>query len=92
MFFALLWCYFKQGLTASAIYCVAALPLAYQHHVLGQPLRESICFVPLIGKKYADGIIGQLIDLTSVVGTMFGVATSLGLGIVIQIYYILYII
>eukprot|EP00486_Rosalina_sp_Unknown_P006542 CAMPEP_0201576874 /NCGR_PEP_ID=MMETSP0190_2-20130828/22930_1 /ASSEMBLY_ACC=CAM_ASM_000263 /TAXON_ID=37353 /ORGANISM="Rosalina sp." /LENGTH=681 /DNA_ID=CAMNT_0048008247 /DNA_START=14 /DNA_END=2056 /DNA_ORIENTATION=+ len=73
--------WFHWGLTASAIYCVAALPLAYQHHVLGQPLRESICFVPLIGKKYADGIIGQLIDLTSVIGTMFGVATSLGLGV-----------
>jgi len=73
--------WFHWGLTASAIYCVAALPLAYQHHVKGEPLRESQCFVPLIGKKYADGFIGQLIDLTSVVGTMFGVATSLGLGV-----------
>jgi len=73
--------WFHWGLTASAVYCVAALPLAYQHHVKGEPLRESQCFVALIGKKYADGIIGQLIDLTSVIGTMFGVATSLGLGV-----------
>ena len=73
--------WFHWGITASATYCIAALPLAYQHHVLKQPLRESVCFVPLIGKKYADGIIGQIIDLTSVIGTMFGVATSLGLGV-----------
>jgi len=72
--------WFHWGITASAVYCVAALPLAYQHHVKGEPLRESQCFVPLLG-KYADGIIGQLIDLTSVIGTMFGVATSLGLGV-----------
>ena len=60
---------------------MAALPLAYHHHVKGRPLRESTCFEPLIGKKYANGIIGQLIDIASVIGTMFGVATSLGLGV-----------
>ncbi len=63
------------------MYCVAALPLAFQHHVKGRPLRESTCFEPLIGKKYANGIIGQLIDIASVMGTMFGVATSLGIGV-----------
>ena len=70
-----------QGFTASAIYCVAALPLAYHHHVKGRPLRESTCIEPLIGRKHANGFIGQMIDITSVIGTMFGVATSLGLGV-----------
>merc|ERR1719183_1667924 len=73
--------WFHWGFTASAVYCVAALPLAYQHHVKGRPLRESTCLEPLIGKKYANGIIGQLIDISSVIGTMFGVATSLGVGV-----------
>merc|ERR1719189_194101 len=73
--------WFHWGFTASAVYCVAALPLAYHHHVKGRPLRESTCFEPLIGKKYANGMIGQLIDIASVIGTMFGVATSLGLGV-----------
>eukprot|EP01084_Bolivina_argentea_P315599 546808_1 len=73
--------WFHWGFIASGTYCVAALPLAYHHHVCNEPLRESICFISLIGSKYANGIIGCLIDLTSVIGTMFGVATSLGLGV-----------
>eukprot|EP01084_Bolivina_argentea_P313610 543104_1 len=73
--------WFHWGFTASATYCAAGLPLAYHHHVKGEPLRESVCFMALLGEKYANGIIGCLIDLSSIVGTMFGIATSLGLGV-----------
>ena len=73
--------WFHWGFTASATYCAAALPLAYHHHVKNEPLRESVCFISLIGEKYAQGIIGCIIDLTSVISTMFGVATSLGIGV-----------
>lgn len=72
--------FITQGFTASATYCIAALPLAYHHHVVGRPLTESNCFTALIGEKYVQGIIGCIIDLVSVISTMFGTATSLGLG------------
>lgn len=73
--------WFHWGFTASACYCIAALPLAYHHHLKKEPLRESVCFVALIGQKYVDSFIGNIIDLVSVIGTMFGVSTSLGLGV-----------
>ena len=37
------------------------------------------CFYPLLGER-VFGIIGDIIDIMSVVATMFGVCTSLGLG------------
>ena len=43
------------------------------------PLTMKSCFYPLIG----DGIfgwIGDFIDVFSIVGTLFGVCTSLGIG------------
>jgi choline/carnitine/betaine transport len=74
--------WFHWGLTASSVYCVVGLPLAYFTHVKNAPLKFSSAFVPLLGKKYANGFIGDLIDTFAVVGTMFGVATSLGLGVI----------
>ena len=43
------------------------------------------CFYPLLGDR-VFGILGDIIDILSVVATMFGVCTSLGLG-VIQLNY-----
>ena len=71
--------WFHWGLTASCCYCVVGLPLAYFTHVKNAPLKFSSAFVPLLGRKYADGFIGDLIDTFAVVGTMFGVSTSLGM-------------
>ena len=72
--------WFHWGLSASATYVIAGLPLAYHHHRKGEPMRESVCFIELIGKEYVNSAIGNIIDICSVVGTMFGVSTSLGLG------------
>ena len=71
--------WFHWGLTASAVYCVVGLPLAYCTHVKNAPLKFSAAFIPLLGKKYANGFVGDCIDTFAVVGTMFGVATSLGM-------------
>ena len=70
--------WFNWGLTASSVYCVVGLPLAYFAHVKNQPLKFSSAFIPLIGVKYANGLVGDLIDTFAVIGTMFGVSTSLG--------------
>jgi len=71
--------YFHWGLHAWAIFMVVGLSLAYFSYRKGLPLAIRSCFFPLLGKKIY-GRWGHLIDTFAVAGTMFGVATSLGLG------------
>jgi len=71
--------YFHWGLHAWAIYMVVGLSLAYFSFRKGLPLAIRSCFYPLLGNKIY-GRWGHFIDIFAVVGTMFGVATSLGLG------------
>jgi choline/glycine/proline betaine transport protein len=72
--------FFHWGLHAWAIYIVVGLSLAYFSFRKGLPLSIRSAFHPLLG----DGIhgpVGHLIDVLAIFGTMFGVATSLGLGV-----------
>ncbi len=62
-----------------AIYIVFGLSIAYFSFRRGLPLRPSSAFYPLIGDRI-HGWIGNLVDILAVFGTMFGLATSLGLG------------
>jgi choline/carnitine/betaine transport len=61
------------------IYAVAALALAYSTFRKGRGSRISAAFAPLLGSR-AYGPAGQAIDLLAVFATVFGSATSLGLG------------
>lgn len=71
--------FFHWGLHAWAIYAVVALILAYFGYRLNLPLTLRSALFPLIGEKiYAWP--GHLVDIFAVIGTVFGVATSLGLG------------
>ncbi|MEV7353658.1 MULTISPECIES: BCCT family transporter [unclassified Kitasatospora] len=63
-----------------AIYAVGGLALAYTTFRKGRGNRISAAFVPLIGQRGADGWAGRAIDLLAVFATVFGSATSLGLG------------
>ncbi|MEU1282974.1 BCCT family transporter [Kitasatospora sp. NPDC005856] len=63
-----------------AIYAVGGLALAYTTFRKGRGNRISAAFVPLIGQRGADGWPGRTIDLLAVFATVFGSATSLGLG------------
>ncbi|MFE2111154.1 BCCT family transporter [Kitasatospora sp. NPDC059463] len=63
-----------------AIYAVGGLALAYTTFRKGRGNRISAAFVPLIGERGANGWKGQAIDLLAVFATVFGSATSLGLG------------
>jgi choline/glycine/proline betaine transport protein len=67
------------GLHAWAIYVVVGLAVAYAVHRKGRPVSIRWALEPLLGKR-VTGIWGDLIDVIAVVGTLFGVATSLGLG------------
>jgi choline/glycine/proline betaine transport protein len=67
------------GLHAWAIYVVVGLAVAYAVHRKGRPVSIRWALEPLLGKR-VTGFWGDLIDVIAVVGTLFGVATSLGLG------------
>ncbi|WP_262503961.1 BCCT family transporter [Sphingosinithalassobacter sp. CS137] len=77
---AMMLTFFHWGLHAWAIYIVVGLALAYFAFRRGLPLAIRSALYPLIGKRI-HGPIGHAIDIFAVLGTMFGVATSLGLGV-----------
>lgn len=68
------------GLHAWAIYTIVALSLAYFHFRRGLPLSIRSTLYPLLGQKIY-GTWGHFVDILAVFGTMFGVVTSLGLGV-----------
>lgn len=72
--------FFHWGVHAWAIYAVVALSLAYFAFRHGLPLTIRSAFYPLIGDRIY-GPIGHAVDIFAVLGTIFGVATSLGMGV-----------
>lgn len=72
---------FHWGVHAWIVYVIVALLLALVSHRHGRPMTIRSCFYPLIG-NHVYSLIGDLIDTLSVVATMFGVCTSLGLGVI----------
>lgn len=77
---ALEYAFFHWTLHPWAIYGMAGLALAYAGFRKGRGNRLSSVFVPLLGEERADGWPGRIIDLLAVFATVFGTATSLGLG------------
>lgn len=71
--------FFHWGLHAWAIYAIVALVLAYFSYRHNLPLTLRSALYPLIGEKVHQWP-GHLVDIFAVVSTVFGVATSLGLG------------
>ncbi|OYD08269.1 glycine betaine uptake BCCT transporter [Paludifilum halophilum] len=70
---------FHWGLHPWGIYTLIALGLAYFKFRKDAPGLISATFYPLLGDK-VKGPIGKTIDILAVFATVFGVATSLGLG------------
>ncbi|TVR52723.1 MAG: BCCT family transporter [Puniceicoccaceae bacterium] len=73
--------FFHWGVHAWAIYAVVALSLAYFSYRHGLPLTIRSSLYPLIG-RHIYGPIGHTVDTFAVIGTIFGVATSLGFGVI----------
>ena len=71
---------FHWGLHPWAIYAVLALAIAYSTYRVGRRQLISAAFTPLIGEKYANGRVGKFIDSLSIFVTVFGTASSLGVG------------
>ncbi|MFO8046832.1 MAG: BCCT family transporter, partial [Halomonas sp.] len=70
---------FHWGLHPWAIYGVVGLSLAFFSYNRGLPLTLRSAFTPLLGDR-VRGWTGHLIDITAVLATIFGLATSLGFG------------
>ncbi|MFW6204905.1 MAG: BCCT family transporter, partial [Actinomycetota bacterium] len=62
-----------------AIYIVVGLALCYFAYRRGFPLALRSAFYPLLGERIYRWP-GDVIDTLAIVGTLFGVATSLGIG------------
>lgn len=62
-----------------AIYAILALGLALFSYNKGLPLTMRSVFYPLLGER-VWGWPGHVIDILAVFATLFGLATSLGLG------------
>nr|WP_284047296.1 BCCT family transporter [Guyparkeria hydrothermalis] len=70
---------FHWGLHPWAIYAIVALSLAIFSYNKGLPLTVRSMFYPLLGERIW-GWPGHLIDILAVFATLFGLATSLGIG------------
>jgi glycine betaine transporter len=76
---ALQYSYFDWGLHAWAVFAVFGLAIAYSTYRKGRKPLVSQLFTPLLGDR-VNGPIGKAIDVLAVFATLFGTATSLGLG------------
>lgn len=70
---------FHWGLHPWAIYGVVAVAIGFFTFNLGLPLSLRAAFFPLVGHR-VRGWIGHVVDTIAALATMFGLATSLGLG------------
>ena len=68
------------GLHPWAAYAVIGLALAYAIHRRGRPVSIRWALEPIFGDR-VKGWLGDVIDVLAVFGTLFGIATSLGLGV-----------
>jgi choline/glycine/proline betaine transport protein len=68
------------GLHAWGIYVVVGLAVAYAVHRRGRPISIRWALEPILGRR-TDTWIGDVIDIIALVGTLFGIATSLGFGV-----------
>src|SRR5690625_3024797 len=73
--------FFHWGFHIWAIYGLVGLVLAYFAFRHGLPLSMRSTLYPLIGRRI-NGPIGHTVDIVAILGTMFGLATTLGLSVV----------
>lgn len=78
---ATVWTLFHYGITGWGMYALMGVALGYFAHRKKLPLAVRSALYPLVGKR-VRGPIGDAVDIATVLGTIFGVATSLGIGVV----------
>ena len=76
---AMAFTFYHFGLHTWTIFALPGLAFAYFIYKRKLPARLSSILAPLIGTRIY-GPIGRIVDVVAVVGTVFGVAVSIGLG------------
>lgn len=72
--------FFHWGIHPWGIYALVSLALAFFAYNRGLPLTFRSVFYPLLGERIY-GTWGNVIDILTVLATLFGLATSLGFGV-----------
>ncbi|WP_315707844.1 choline transporter [Brenneria uluponensis] len=78
---AMVWTLFHYGLTGWAMYALMGIALGYFSYRYNLPLTIRSALYPIFGKRIY-GPIGHSVDIAAVIGTIFGIATTLGIGVV----------
>ncbi|WP_169552631.1 choline BCCT transporter BetT [Nocardiopsis halotolerans] len=78
---AVVWTLFHYGITGWAMYALMGMALGYFSFRYNLPLAIRSALYPLIGKRI-HGRIGDAVDLAAILGTIFGISVSLGIGVV----------
>ncbi|PWC22171.1 high-affinity choline transporter BetT [Brenneria roseae subsp. roseae] len=78
---AMVWTLFHYGLTGWSMYALMGIALGYFSYRYSLPLTIRSALYPIFGKRI-NGPIGHSVDIAAVLGTIFGIATTLGIGVV----------
>ena len=85
-----LWTMFHYGIPGWAMYALMGMGIglfAYRYHL---PLSIRSALAPILGKRI-KGVPGHAVDVAAVLGTIFGIAVSLGIGVVFLNYGLSYL-
>ncbi|NLE79497.1 MAG: choline BCCT transporter BetT [Rhodococcus sp.] len=77
---AVVWTLFHYGIIGWALYALMGMALGYFAYRHNLPLSIRSALYPIFGKK-VDGPIGDAVDIAALLGAIFGLATSLGIGV-----------
>lgn len=78
---AVVWTLFHYGITGWAMYALMGMALGYFSFRYKLPLAVRSALYPIIGRRI-HGRIGDAVDLAAVLGTVFGISVSMGIGVV----------
>ncbi|MEU4969276.1 choline BCCT transporter BetT [Streptomyces smyrnaeus] len=78
---AVVWTLFHYGVTGWAMYALMGMVLGYFAFRYRLPLAIRSALYPIIGRRI-HGRIGDTVDLAAIIGTVFGISVSLGIGVV----------
>ena len=78
---AIVWTFFHYGPVGWAMYALMGGAFAYFAYRRNLPLSIRSLLTPLFGKR-TEGWAGHTVDVFTVLGTVFGIATTLGIGVV----------
>ena len=78
---AVVWALFHYGVTGWAMYALMGMAFGYYAYRLNMPLAIRSALSPIFGKRI-HGPIGDTVDIAAVLGTVFGITASLGIGVV----------